>query len=86
MPEDEQEYTHYKTSDIYFSSYLCAIDIKLECTEQEEQNGRRKIVFVFKVPVKDLQRLKAAFFGGSGTVHCQKYVQCLRSLKSMCFI
>ena len=83
----ESEYTLYRTSDIYFAAYLCAIDINLETTEDERNdNGGKKVVFVFRVPRKDLERLKASFFGGSGTVKCQKYIQHLRSLKSLCFI
>ena len=85
--EEKIEYMLYRTSDIYFAAYLCAIDINLECTENEtNDNGGRKVIFVFKVPKKDLERLKASFFGGSGTCRVQKYVQQLRSLKSMCFV
>ena len=84
---NEVEHMLYRTSDIYFASYLCAIDIVLECTENERNdNGGKKVIFVFKVPRKDLERLKASFFGGSGTVRAQKFVQQLRSLKSMCFV
>ena len=76
----------YRTSDIYFSSFLCALDIPLECTEEDKSGDNKRIIFVFKVPSKDLQRLKALYFGGSGTVKAQQFVQSLRSLKSMCYI
>lgn len=83
---DDKEYTHYSTSDIYFASYLCAIDITLESTEQEKtEDGHKKIIFVFKVPKKDLHRLKTSFFGGTATVKVQKFVQALRNLKSLCY-
>jgi hypothetical protein len=77
----------YRTSDIYFAAYLCSLDISLKCTEkQASESGRDKVFFVFNVPQVDLQRLKASYFGGSGTVKAQKFVQQLRSLKSMCFV
>jgi len=73
--------TLYRTSDLYFSSYLCALDIPLVTTEGDA----RKVIFVFKVGESDLRRLKTSFFGGSGTVHARKFVDSLRSLKSMCY-
>lgn len=86
MATDEKEFILYRTSDIYFSSYLCALDIPLKTTEtQANEGGRDKVVFVFSVPQADLQRLKVSYFGGSGTVHAHKFVQQIRSLKSMCF-
>jgi len=84
--ENDEEFIFYKTSDIYFASYLCALDIPLERTEPEEDGGKKKVLFIFKVPTKDMARLKASFFGGTGTVKAQKFVQSLRSLKSMCFV
>jgi len=83
----DSDYIFYKTSDIYFSAYLCALDVVLHTTESEKSNNamNKKIIFIFKVPAKDLARLKASYFGGSGTVKALKMVQQLRSLKSMCF-
>ena len=80
---DKEEFQLYRTSDIYFSAYLCALDIQLENTETSSDSN--KVTFVFKVPTKDIGRLKASFFGGAGTVKALKFVQHLRSLKSMCF-
>jgi len=80
------KYTLYRTSDIYFSSFLCALDVPLECTEEDKSGDNRRIIFVFKIQSKDLQKLKALYFGGSGTVKAQAFVQSLRSLKSMCYI
>ena len=84
---NDSDFTFYKTSDIYFSAYLCALDVPLHTTESEQSNNamNKKIIFIFKVPIKDLARLKASYFGGSGTVKALKMVQQLRSLKSMCF-
>jgi hypothetical protein len=81
-----EETTTYKTCDLYFSAFLCAIDIPMITTETDASEGNRKIVFVFRVPRKDFDRIKASYFGGSGTVKVQKYVQALRSLKSLCFV
>jgi len=85
--KDDNKSTLYRTSDIYFAAYLCAIDLTMETTESEKnENGGKKVIFVFKVPRKDLERLKAGFFGGSATVKVQRYVQAIRNLKSMCFV
>lgn len=82
------EFITYATSDIYFAAYLGALDIPLELAEPKEDrnSGHKKMIFHFKVPHKDLQHLKSSFFGGSGTVKIQKFVQQLRSLKSMCYV
>jgi hypothetical protein len=74
----------YRTSDLYFGAYLCALDIPLTASETDGQGDTRKVVFVFKLPQEDLNRLKAQYFGGSGTVHARKFVDSLRSLKSLC--
>ncbi len=77
--------TEYATSDIHFSAFIMAMDIQLKRTDIE-QNGKRKVVFVFDIPKTDLTNLKNDFFGGKGVVKVQKFVQALRSLKSVCFI
>lgn len=77
----------YRTSDIYFAAYLCAVDIPMETTEIDKTSSNRKIVFIFRIPSKkDLERLKAGFFGGSANVQAMKFVQAIRSLKSLCFV
>ena len=77
----------YRTSDIYFSSFLSALDLDLVTTEKEKVNrDRKKVIFVFKVPEEDLGRLKTLFFGGSGTVKGLKYANALKTLKQMCFV
>ena len=96
---DDKNYTIYRTADLYFSSFLCAVDIEMITTEAEtNESGNKKVVFVFRIPNGDgpqgsgpqggqtLAKLKGLYFGGSGTVKVQKYVQALRSLKSLCFI
>jgi hypothetical protein len=76
----------YRTSDIYFSSYLCAIDFPLKTTEfAATTNGSRKVVFVFSISDSDLNKAKALYFGGTGTVKARVFVDHLRSLKSICF-
>jgi len=76
----------YRTSDIYFSAFLCSVDFPLKTTEQgSTTDGGRKIVFVFSIPEGDLSKVKAMYFGGSGTVKARVFVDHLRSLKSMCF-
>lgn len=80
-----EDFIEYSTSDIHFGSYLIALDIPLKRTDIEE-NGKRKVIFVFDVPKNNLVTLKNDYFGGKGTVKVQKFVQALRSLKSVCFI
>jgi hypothetical protein len=76
----------YRTSDIYFASYLCSIDLPMVKTESEEGNdGNRKLVFIFKVPESDIGRLKASYFGGHATVRVRSFVDNLRALKSMVY-
>lgn len=75
----------YRSSDIYFCAYICALGNQLKRTEVEDEN-KKKVIFVFDIPKKDLQGLKTSFFGGAGQVNAQKFVQALRSLKSICFI
>ena len=83
----EKKFTLYRTSDLYFSAYLCSVDIEMITTEQESGgDGGRKLVFVFRIPNADLSRLKASFFGGHATVKVRKYVDNLKSLKSMVYI
>lgn len=77
----------YRTSDIYFAAFLCSIDFPLHTTETDKTpDGSKKIIFVFNLPEAELPRVKAAYFGGGGTVKARKFVDNLRSLKSMCFI
>jgi hypothetical protein len=80
----------YRTSDIYFAAYLCSIDIPLQASEKEDNgHGRDRVVWVFKVPSKDgvgIKRMKAAYFGGTATVKARRFVDNLKSLKSMCFV
>jgi len=76
----------YRSSDIYFSSFLCSLDIPLLTTEMEKTpDGAKKVVFVFQLIESDLQRLKSSYFGGAGTVKARRFVDNIRSLKSMCF-
>jgi len=76
----------YRTSDIYFASYLCSLDFPMVTTENEKApNGSRKVIFVFEIKDEHLRPAKTQFFGGTGTVKARKFVDNLRSLKSMCF-
>ena len=76
----------YRTSDIYFSAYLCSLDFPLETAEsQKTPDGGKKVVFVFNIPEGKLGQIKASYFGGNGTVKARKFIDNLRSLKAMCF-
>lgn len=76
----------YRTSDIYFASFLASLDFPLMTTEVgKTADGGKKVVFLFNVPEGELPKVKASYFGGNGTVKARKFVDNLRSLKSMCF-
>jgi hypothetical protein len=76
----------YRTSDIYFASYLCSIDLSMTTTETEKGNdGNRKLVFVFRVPEDKIKLLKASYFSGGATVKVRSFVDNLRALKSMVY-
>jgi len=82
----DDKYILYRTPDLYFSAYLCALDVHLETTEEEYPNGKRKVVFVFKVKKDCLARMKAGFFGGTATVRALTFTERLRSLKMLCHV
>jgi hypothetical protein len=77
----------YRTSDIYFAAFLCSLDFTLEATENGKAgDGSRKVIFVFKIQSAHVNRVKATYFGGTATVNARKFVDNIRSLKSMCFV
>lgn len=76
----------YRTSDIYFSSYLMSLDVPmLETEDKDGEDGGRKVIFVFRIGAGEVGKMKAQYFGGSGTVRARRFVDNLRNLKSMCF-
>ena len=88
MADDRQGF--YKTSDIYFAAYLCAVDVPLQASEWESVNRDdrkdRKLVWVFKVQEGSIGKLRASFFSGNGTVKARKFADNLKSLKQMCYV
>ena len=81
----ESKYVVYSSSDLYFAAYLCALDYTLKATEKKvnPSGGMAKVHFVFELDAVDLARLKVDYFGGAGEVKAKRYVDSLRSLKSM---
>ena len=76
----------YRSSDLYFSAFLASIGFPLVTTEAgTSADGGKKVVFVFSVPEGDLARVKALYFGGSGTVKARTFVDNLRSMKQLCY-
>lgn len=86
MPDNYE----YKTSDIYFAAYLKAVGVTLLRTEEDDRSNNpriKKLLFIFDVGSQEqLDEHKNGYFGGSGTVSAQLFVQSIRSLKSLCFI
>jgi len=77
----------YRTSDLYFASFLCCVEFPLKTTEKiKTDEGGIKVVFVFSLSDADVSRAKALYFGGTGTVKARVFVDHLRSLKQMCYI
>lgn len=74
----------YRTSDLYFSAFLCALDMPLKATEKEPSSS--KVVFVFEMKPAVLIQFKRLYFGGQGTVVASKFVDHMRRLKSLCYI
>lgn len=89
MP-DHTKIGYYRTSDIYFSAFLCSLDVQLQAAEWEstQRDGRsdRKLVWVFQVPEGAIGRLRASYFSGNGTVKARKFADNLKSLKQMCYV
>lgn len=75
--------TLFRTSDLYFSAFLCALDVPLVTSERDHIDAN-KVVFVFSLSDEDHNRMRHLYFGGSGTVKARKFVDSMRSLKSMC--
>ena len=75
----------YRTSDLYFGAFLSSLDFPLITTEVSSTGDGKKVVFLFNVPEGELPKVKASYFGGTGTVKARKFVDNLRSLKSICF-
>jgi len=86
---EESQTKRFRTSDLYFSAYLCSIDIPLKHTEKEDSPRNKKdfkVIFVFDISDAVLLKAKALFYGGSGTVSAGKFVGNIRSLKSLCYV
>lgn len=76
----------YKTSDIYFASFLTSVGFPLQDTEKTHSpSGHKKVVFIFTISELELNKFKAMYFGGMGNVKARVFVDNLRSLKSICF-
>lgn len=87
-PNNKGEPTHkiqYKTSDLFFGSFLCSLDFPLKGTEKDPNNSS-KVVFVFEIESGALVHAKRLYFGGQGTVLASKFVDNMRRLKSLCYI
>lgn len=85
MSEQRDRTKLYRTSDLYFAAFLCSIDIQLKYTEKDRTESGTKVIFVFELQDSVLIRAKALYFGGSGTVPARKFVDNMRSLKSLCY-
>lgn len=84
--EERDEVILYRTPELYFAAYLCIIGVQMVTTEDEAISGnRKKLYFVFKVPRRDLTRLKAQYFSGTAKVPAKPYADKVRSLKQLCF-
>jgi len=80
----DRQVMDYRTSDIYFSAYLMGMDMHFVAMEDgTNERGQSKKVFLFHVPKNEIDRLKAQYFSGTGSVKYRRFVDNLKSLKSM---
>jgi len=84
--EKHQNVKLWRSSDLYFASFLVSLGFPLTTTESAAMaNGSKKVIFVFTISDADLMKSKSLYFGGSGTVKARLFVDNLRSLKQMVY-
>ena len=85
--EGNDGFVLYRTSDLYFAAFLCAMEIHMVGTEDEAlPSNRKKVWFIFKLKRADVRKLKTSFFSGEGKVKAKLYSERIRSLKQLCFV
>ena len=74
----------FKTSDLYFASYLIASGCKF--TNTEKKAGHKcKTVFVIEPGEQDIRELSSEFFSGAAIINVSQFISTLKNLKSLCF-
>lgn len=75
----------YKTSDLYFASYLVSCGKTFKGTEKKSDRGKNKIVFIFEIDEDDLKQYSTSFFSGTATTNVVQFIYALKNLKTLCF-
>ena len=82
MRGDEVEDNLYRTSDLYFASYLRVAGVTLVGTERERERGR--VVFLFESGgVAVMRDLKRDYFTDRAKVAALSFVQMIRTMKTL---
>ncbi len=81
-----EEIQLYKTSDLYFSAYLCSSGVELHSHEAIEGfKQKKKVIFMFDLTEEELKEHKVGYFNRKGKVIAKDYVESFRELKEKCF-
>ncbi len=75
---ESQKIEEYKTSDLYFASYLKVAGLELLNTEKEG----KKIIFVFR-KTEFIRDLKKEYFNKTAKVSALLFVNEIRNMKSL---
>lgn len=79
MKEEAQK--TYRTSDLYFSAFLCSQEVFFQGIERKKDG---KVIFLFLIDEESLENDKELFFGARGEVNAYRFVENIRRLKSIC--
>jgi len=78
---ESQKTDEYRTSDLYFASYLKVAGLELTATEKDG----RKVVFVFK-KTDFIRDLKKEYFNKTAKVSALNFVDEIRNMKSLTYM
>lgn len=78
---ESQKTDEYRTSDLYFASYLKVAGLELIATEKDG----RKVVFVFR-KTDFIRDLKKEYFNKTAKVSALNFVDEIRNMKSLTYM
>lgn len=76
---------YFKTSDLYFASFLIASGITFKGTEKKNDRNKIKTVFILDDNKDEVSKLATGFYSGNADVNVTKFTSTLKNLKSLCF-
>lgn len=75
----------FKTTDLYFASYLITCGCKFSNTEKITGTHGRTL-FIIDCSGNDYKALSSEFFSGRAVVNISQFISTLKNLKAMCFM